>query len=74
LLIHGEIDQNPGTVPMQSEKLYEAIRGIGGTARLVMLPYESHGYIARESTEHVLYEMISWFDKYVKNAKKDSNQ
>jgi dipeptidyl aminopeptidase/acylaminoacyl peptidase len=74
LLIHGEIDQNPGTVPMQSEKLYEAIRGIGGTARLVMLPYESHGYIARESTEHVLYEMVSWFDKYVKNAKRDSNQ
>ncbi len=69
LLIHGEIDQNPGTVPMQSEKLYESIRGIGGTVRLVMLPYESHGYIARESTEHVLYEMISWFDKYVKNAK-----
>ncbi len=74
LLIHGEIDQNPGTVPMQSEKLYESIRGIGGTVRLVMLPYESHGYIARESTEHVLYEMISWFDKYVKNAKQNSNQ
>lgn len=81
LLIHGEIDQNPGTVPMQSEKLYEAIRGIGGTARLVMLPYESHGYIARESTEHVLFEMLSWFDRFVKNAappqevtKKDSNR
>jgi dipeptidyl aminopeptidase/acylaminoacyl peptidase len=68
LLIHGELDQNPGTVPQQSEKLYDAIRGIGGTVRLVMLPYESHGYIARESTEHVLYEMLSWFDRYVKNA------
>ncbi len=68
LLIHGEVDQNPGTVPMQSEKLYEAIRGVGGTVRLVMLPYESHGYQARESTEHVLYEMLSWFDRYVKNA------
>jgi len=69
LLIHGEIDQNPGTVPMQSEKLYEAVRGVGGTVRLVMLPYESHGYTARESIEHVLYEMLSWFDRYVKNAK-----
>jgi len=68
LLIHGELDANPGTVPMQSEKLYEAMRGIGKTVRLVMLPYESHGYQARESIEHVLYEMISWFDRFVKNA------
>jgi len=68
LLIHGELDVNPGTVPLQSEKLYEALRGVGGTVRLVMLPYESHGYQARESTEHVLYEMLSWFDRYVKNA------
>jgi len=69
LLIHGEIDQNPGTVPMQSEKLYEAVRGVGGTVRLVLLPFESHGYSAKESIEHVLYEMLSWFDRYVKNAK-----
>lgn len=68
LLIHGEMDVNPGTVPLQSEKLFEAIRGNGGTARLVMLPFESHGYRAMESTEHVLYEMLAWFDKYVKNA------
>jgi dipeptidyl aminopeptidase/acylaminoacyl peptidase len=66
LLIHGELDQNPGTVPLQSEKLFEAVRGTGGTVRLVVLPYESHGYSARESTEHVLYEMLSWFDRYVK--------
>ncbi len=68
LLIHGALDANPGTVPLQSEKLFEAIRGNGGTGRLVMLPFESHGYQAMESTEHVLYEMLSWFDKYVKNA------
>jgi dipeptidyl aminopeptidase/acylaminoacyl peptidase len=68
LLIHGEADANPGTVPLQSEKLFEAIRGTGGTVRLVMLPFESHGYSAMESTEHVLFEMLSWFDKYVKNA------
>jgi dipeptidyl aminopeptidase/acylaminoacyl peptidase len=68
LLIHGQLDANPGTVPLQSEKLFEAIRGNGGTARLVMLPFESHGYQAMESTEHVLYEMLAWFDKYVKNA------
>lgn len=68
LLIHGEIDSNPGTVPLQTEKLFEALRGLGATARLVMLPYEDHGYRALESTEHVLYEMITWFDIHVKNA------
>lgn len=69
LLIHGEADNNQGTFPIQSERLYAAIRGNGGTARLVMLPLESHGYAARESVEHTLWEMINWFDKYVKNAK-----
>ena len=68
LLIHGEADNNSGTYPIQSERLYQAIRGTGGTVRYVTLPLESHGYIARESTEHVLHEMISWFDKHVKNA------
>jgi dipeptidyl aminopeptidase/acylaminoacyl peptidase len=68
LLIHGERDNNPGTVPLQSEKLFEAIRGTGGTARLVMLPLEPHGYFTRESVEHTLYETLAWFDKYVKNA------
>ena len=68
LLIHGEADNNTGTFPIQSERMYAAIRGTGGTVRLVMLPLEAHGYSARESIEHVLYEMINWFDKYVKNA------
>lgn len=68
LIIHGEIDANPGTTPQQSEKLFEAVRGTGGTVKLVMLPYESHGYVARESIEHVLAETIAWLDTYVKNA------
>jgi dipeptidyl aminopeptidase/acylaminoacyl peptidase len=68
LLIHGERDANPGTVPLQSEKLFEALRGVGATTRLVILPFESHGYSARESVEHTLYEMVAWFDRYVKNA------
>lgn len=68
LLIHGEADNNQGTFPIQSERLYQALSGNGGNVRLVMLPFEAHGYSARESTEHVLYEMITWFDKYVKNA------
>ncbi|MCU1230172.1 MAG: hypothetical protein JWO97_3056 [Acidobacteria bacterium] len=68
LIIHGERDNNPGTVPLQSEKLFEAVRGVGGTVRLVMLPLESHGYLARESVEHTLYEALAWFDRYVKNA------
>jgi dipeptidyl aminopeptidase/acylaminoacyl peptidase len=68
LLIHGEADNNPGTFPVQSERLYQAVRGNGGTVRLVMLPHESHGYVARESIEHTLYEMIAWFDRYVKHT------
>ncbi len=75
LMIHGEADNNQGTFPIQSERLFAAIQGNGGTARLVFLPLEAHGYAAKESTEHTLYEMINWFDKYVKNAKpRERNQ
>ena len=66
LLIHGQADNNSGTFPLQSERLFQAIRGNGGTARLVMLPYESHGYRARESLLHTVAEMIEWADRYVK--------
>ena len=68
LIIHGQDDANPGTTPLQATKLYEAIRGNGGTARLVMLPHEPHWYSAMESNEQEVYEMVRWFDKYVKNA------
>jgi len=68
LIVHGGEDANPGTTPLQSNKLYEAIRGNGGTARLVILPHEPHWYSAMESNEQLVYEMIRWFDKYVKNA------
>ncbi|MFO0881586.1 MAG: prolyl oligopeptidase family serine peptidase [Gemmataceae bacterium] len=68
LLIHGEADNNPGTFPMQSDRMYQAIRGNGGTVRYVVLPHESHGYFARESVEHTLAEMVSWFDRHVKHA------
>ena len=69
LLIHGDADNNPGTFTMQSERLFQAIKGTGGTARLVLLPFESHGYTARESVLHTLAEMFDWADKYVKNRK-----
>ncbi len=65
LLIHGEDDPNSGTFPIQSERLYAAIKGHGGTARLVILPHESHGYEARESILHVLAEQFDWFDRFV---------
>ncbi|MBC7454615.1 MAG: S9 family peptidase [Massilia sp.] len=69
LMIHGEQDNNTGTFPIQSERMFQAMKGLGGTARLVMLPNESHGYRARESLMHMLYETNLWLDKYVKNAK-----
>jgi len=68
LIMHGEDDANPGTTPLQSQKLFEAIRGNGGTTRLVMLPHEPHWYSAMESQEQQIYEMVRWFDMYVKNA------
>ncbi len=66
LIIHGDDDANPGTLTFQSQVFYEAVRGSGGTARLVLLPFEDHGYRARESIEHVLWEQFRWFDKYLK--------
>ncbi|WP_233994096.1 prolyl oligopeptidase family serine peptidase [Porphyrobacter sp. AAP60] len=68
LFIHGQNDSNSGTFPEQSERMFAAVKGTGGTARLVMLPHEDHGYRGRESVLHTLYEMIDWFDLHVKNA------
>ena len=67
LLIHGEADDNSGTFPIQSERLYQALRGNGGTARYVVLPNEAHGYRARESVLDTLAEMIEWADRWAKN-------
>jgi dipeptidyl aminopeptidase/acylaminoacyl peptidase len=69
LIIHGASDSNPGTLTFQSEVFFEAVRGSGGTARLVLLPFEDHGYRARESVEHVLWEQLRWFDEHVKGTK-----
>ncbi|SMD00846.1 alpha/beta hydrolase family protein [Pedobacter africanus] len=69
LLIHGDSDNNPGTFPINSERLFNAIKGFGGTTRFVFLPYESHSYSGKENILHMLWEMNAWLDKYVKNAK-----
>jgi dipeptidyl aminopeptidase/acylaminoacyl peptidase len=68
LLIHGEADNNSGTFPIQSQRLFHALKGHGAKARLVLLPHESHGYRARESVLHALAEMNDWLERYVKNA------
>lgn len=68
LIIHGDDDSNPGTLTFQSEVFFEAVRGSGGTTRLVLLPFEDHGYRAQESLEHVLWEQFRWFNKYVKGV------
>ena len=69
LMIHGEMDNNSGTFPIQSERLYNAIKGHGGTVRFVLLPYESHGYTGKENLLHLLWEESAWLEKYVKNQK-----
>ena len=71
LLIHGEADNNSGTFPVQSKRYYHALKGHGATAKLVLLPHESHGYKARESVMHVLWETANWLDTYVKKEDKD---
>jgi dipeptidyl aminopeptidase/acylaminoacyl peptidase len=69
LLIHGEDDNNSGTYPLQSERYFNALKGLGAISRLVFLPKESHGYTARESILHVLWEQDQWLEKWVKNRK-----
>jgi len=69
LLIHGEADNNSGTFPMQSERYFNALKGFGAPTRLVLLPKESHGYSAKESILHLLWEQDQWLEKYVKNRK-----
>jgi len=69
LMIHGEADNNPGTFTLQSERLFEAIQGLGGRSRLVLLPFESHGYAARENILHMLWETDTWLETWVKGRK-----
>ena len=69
LLVHGEMDDNSGTFPIQSERLYMALKGHGATVRYVTLPYEAHGYAARESVLHTVAEMLNWANEFGKNAK-----
>ncbi len=68
LLLHGEADNNSGTFPIQSERFYNALKGQGATTRFTLLPHESHGYRARESLLHMLWEMETWLDLHVKAA------
>jgi dipeptidyl aminopeptidase/acylaminoacyl peptidase len=71
LLIHGDADNNPGTFTLQSERLFQAIKGLGGRSRLVLLPFESHGYAAKENIFHMLWEMDTWLETYVKDRSPD---
>jgi dipeptidyl aminopeptidase/acylaminoacyl peptidase len=70
LLIHGDMDNNTGTFPIQSERMFNAVKGHGGTVKYVSLPYESHGYQGRENILHMLNEQFMWLEKYVKKAEK----
>lgn len=69
LLIHGADDNNSGTYPIQSERYFQALKGFGAPVRYVVLPNESHGYAARESILHLLWEQDQWLEQHVKNRK-----
>ena len=73
LLIHGMADDNTGTYPIQSERMYAALKGNGATTRYVQLPAEAHGYRARESVGHTLAEMVGWLDRFVKPRRPNAN-
>ena len=68
LLIHGDADNNPGTFPLNSERLFNAVKGHGGTVRYVSLPYESHGYAGEENLLHMLWEQYTWLERHVKRT------
>ena len=74
LLIHGEADNNSGTHTMQSERYFQALKSFGAPARLVILPMESHGYVAKENVLHLLWEQDQWLDKYVKNKSSQNEE
>ena len=74
LLIHGDMDNNTGTYPIQSERMFNAIKGNGGTVKYISLPYEAHGYQGRENILHMLNEQFQWLEKYVKNPVKNEKE
>ncbi|NOU59460.1 alpha/beta hydrolase family protein [Marinifilum caeruleilacunae] len=74
LLIHGDSDNNSGTYPMQSERYFNALKGLGATVRLVMLPKESHSYRSKENIMHMLWEQDQWLEKHVKNHSKEVSE
>lgn len=65
LLIHGEADENSGTFPIQSERLYQALKGLGAEVRYVTLPHEGHSYRGRESLLHLLWETEQWLHRHL---------
>jgi len=69
LMMHGEADNNSGTFPMQSERMFQALAGTGGNVRYVVLPHEAHGYASRESVGHTLWEMSSWLKQQLGDPK-----
>ena len=69
-MIHGDADNNSGTFPIQSERMFNAIKGNGGIVKYVSLPFESHSYSGRENLLHLLAEQFEWLEKYVKPLQK----
>ena len=68
LMYHSTEDQNVGTDPINSVRMYHALMGLGKTTSLYMYPYEDHGPIARETVLDQWGRWVAWLDKYVKNA------
>lgn len=66
LLVHGEADNNPGTFTLQTERYYQALKGLGAPVRMVILPKESHSYFAKDNILHLLWEQEQFLDKHLK--------
>ena len=66
LLVHGEADNNPGTFTLQTERYFQALKGLGAPARMLILPKEQHGYAAKENIFHLLWEQDQFLEKWLK--------
>jgi dipeptidyl aminopeptidase/acylaminoacyl peptidase len=70
LMYCGMLDQNVGTDPINSVRMFNVLESIGKPAALYMYPYEDHGQVAKETLQDMWARWIAWLDKYVEPREK----
>ena len=67
LMYHALEDQNVGTAPISSIRMFHALQGLGKPAALYMYHYEDHSDATYASDLDLWARWFAWFDVYVKN-------